>query len=120
MAKTFDIAKTIQWHTDEFPTQFQGMSDEEIVDKIKPFASKDLDWGIYADPTPKEQEPFMKKQQELDDSPGMVSKLLLMNPNEMLADDYDWAARSYNNSLSGNMYKYMYGKNKYDVEEMPN
>jgi len=120
MAKTFDIAKTIQWHKDEFPTHFQGMSDEEIVEKIKPFSPKDLDWGIYADPTPKEQESFMEKQQEPDDSPGMVSKLLLMNPNEMLADDYDWAARAYNNSLSGNMYKYMYGKNKYDVEEMPN
>ena len=65
MAKTFDIPKTIQWHRDEFPTQFEGLTDEQVVEKIKPFMQEDVDWGAYADPTPQEQNTEMEKQKEL-------------------------------------------------------
>ena len=65
MAKRFDIEKTIQWHRDEFPTQFKGLTDGQVVEKIKPFMQEDVDWGAYADPTPQEQKTEMEKQKEL-------------------------------------------------------
>ena len=119
MARQFDIEKTIQRHREKFPSIFRGLSDAEAVEKIKPYARKDLDWGIYADPTPEEQKIVKQEAIEYDESPGGVSNLLLWNANELFAEA-DWAKRAYNNSLSGNMYKYVHGKNKYEVEDMPN
>jgi len=116
MAKV-NILSTTEKMRKNFPDVFGQKTDDEIIG----FLSRkypNYDWGDYGQPD--NQSPAATQQEDIDDSPSAISNLLLWNANEALADDYDWAKRAYNNSLSGSAYKMLYGKEKYQVEDVPN
>ena len=101
----------------QYPDIFGNQTDEEIIG----FLSRkypDADWGDYGQPD--NVSPTATNQEDIDDSPSAISNLLLWNANEALADDYEWAKKAYNNSLSGSAYKILYGKEKYKVDDVPN
>jgi hypothetical protein len=106
--------KAIEYARDTEAQRYQFISDEGVLRSLKK-RFPDEDWGEYA--VEEKKSPAATNYEDIDDSPGAVSNLLLWNANTWLADDYDWAKRAYNNSLAGNAYKFMYGKPKYNVEE---
>ena len=115
MPKRVNLAETIRVNRERYPRLYDRMSDEDVVKSLKrnhPYE----DWGMYADPTPEYKSP--EEDTKDDDSPQhWAEQVALWNPNDWLAEDYDWAKRKYNESLAGNLYRWKHGKNKYAIEE---
>ena len=109
--------KAVEWYKQNYKHGAIGLSDYEIYEMLK------QDYTQYEYP----ENPFKQKTQSLgrprtpqdveeETEQGYLGKLSLMSLPELWADDHEWAARAYNNSLAGTIYQIANGKPKYQVE----
>jgi hypothetical protein len=106
--------KAIEWYRNKHRHSTKYMSDYELYERIK----EEFPQYNYTD------NPFQSKKTDesipdvntiIEDEQGFVEKLALSNLSEVWADDYDFAKRAYNNSISGTIYQIKHSKMKYDV-----
>ena len=109
--------KAVEWYKKNYRHGATGLSDYEIYEMLK------QDYTKYEYP----ENPFKQRTQSLgrprtpqdveeETEQGYLGKLSLMSLPELWADDHEWAARAYNNSLAGTIYQIANGKPKYQVE----
>ena len=110
-----DKIKAVEYVREKYPHMYGSMSEHDVLNHLQNKYSH-LDWGVEEPIEAPKESPFPEDI----DSPGILSQIATWSATDALADDYDWAKRSYNNSTAGAIYKTIHGKNKHEVDEMPN
>ena len=115
--RMIDPFKAVEWIRKNNPVLGTQLTDSQAYRFFKR-KYKDFDYpedNPFEIKTPKTRDLTFKSW---DDSQSWYSKVLLANPVEWFAEDYDFAAKSYNESMAGAVYEIMHGKPKYDIKNM--
>ena len=112
---SLDPYKSVEWYKNKYQYTAKYMTDFEIYEKLKQeFPDYDFQDSPFKLKKPDESPPddwdAMKE-----DTQGYIEKMALWNVADKFADDSDFAARAYNNSIAGTIYQIKQGKMKYDV-----
>ena len=119
-----DVQALIGAARDKYPSAYLGMDDEEIYKSLRG-KFPNMDWP---ESSPYESErqvapskvPAPTSSKVQDYSPGAFEKLALAGLPEVWADEHDWAAKSYNNSMAGLIYQIAHGTPKYQIKDYEN
>ena len=114
--------KAVNWYKSRYNTI--GESDYDIYEKVKRIYTKDKNGNEYQYP----QNPFQmpasqivppEEEIEKNNNPGFFEKILTANLSDAFAEDGNWWANAYNNSIAGTIYQIMHGETKYESEAVP-
>ena len=119
-----DVQALVGAAREKYPTAYLGMDDEEVYKSLRGKFPR-MDWPESSPyeserqvAPSKEPAPTAKKVQDY--SPGIFEKIALAGLPEVWADEHDWAAKSYNNSMAGLIYQIAHGVPKYQIKDYEN
>ena len=107
----------VKWYRQKYMAP-SSLTDHEIYEHLKKqFPDKDFVDNPYQFKSPEVSVP---DKQTLEDSynPGAIEKLFTMNLSGAFAEESDWWAKAYNQSVGGMIYEIKYGEKRFKTEDI--